>query len=430
MATKEARAREQADQVAGDCLCAIDIGGSKVACLIVRRDEAEPERLVAVGAGVQPTRGLKNGVVTDLEALERTLRLVLEQAERSAGRRVEAAVLTISGCGLAEAQLSAERAVEGGTVTPALVRETLAGARASFDREGATLLHGALRDYRIDGEDGVRDPRGLRAARIGVRLCAISANAAALANVRECLTRIGVEVSAVSAAPFVAAEQALLPEERDHGAIVLDLGATFSHALLYVDGGLAAFESLPLGGAHVTADLAHGLDATEAVAERLKRSVVDLSVDEDSAARLVDAPRLGDDGRLEAAQVRLGELAGYAGPRAEEILQLLKARLLKRTPAARARRVVILGGAARLKGLKPLAQDVFGLPVRLAGQPAVSGLSEAAAEGGFTGAYGALAYRIKAAPDALAVRSRKDAAGKGARQGPLPKLWRWFVENV
>ena len=429
MATKEARARSNEQDAGRDHLCAIDVGASKVACLIVKRDEGDPARLVAVGAGREATRGLKNGVVTDLEALERTLRLALEQAERSAGAQMESAVLTVSGCGLAEAELSAQRPVETETITPALVRETLAEARSTFDRDGATLLHGALRDYQIDGEDGVRDPRGLRAKTIGVRLCAISANAASLENIKECVKRIGLEVEAVAAAPFVAAEQALLEEEREHGVIAIEMGANFTTALLYVDGGLAAFETLPVGGAHVTSDMAHGLQATEAVAERLKLSTVDLSLDAQAASETIDAPKIGDDGRLEAAQVALGDLVSYAGPRVDETLQLLGERLLNRASAKRARRVVLLGGAARLKGLKALTEDVYGLPVRIAGPPKAAGLSDAAVKGGFAASYGALTYRVKAAPDALSLRAKASNDGPD-EPGALPKLWRWFIQNV
>lgn len=409
-------------------IAALDIGSSKVCCMIARHGEATGGDPHIAGVGVQTTRGVRAGAVTDLDALERTIRLAVEQAEREADTRIGDVVLGVSGPDLRADVVRSKLAVGGREVTPQQIKEVRAAALASFQAGGREILHSSPLGFTIDNTPGIKDPRGMFAEAMTASFLVVSAPSAGLRNIIQCVSRAHLGVNAVVAAPYAAGLSVLVEDEAEQGATVIDFGAGVTSAASFSDGGLIHLEALPMGGSRATSDLAQGLATTFAAAERMKlnHGAVDLS--EVDALEMIEAPRLGPDGRLEFGQRARADLTQILRPRVEEIFELLDERLSRASAAGRPlpRRIVLTGGASLLTSIKELAEDVFRAPVRLAIPSNVRGLGETYSTPPFAAVTGLLRWRAQGGSDGsgLAGDSGKLAAGS-----VVGRIGTWMKQN-
>ena len=411
-------------------IAALDIGSSKVACLIARRaDCVDGEPLVA-GAGVQATKkSVRAGAVVDLDELERSIRLAVEQAERAADLRVSEVVLGVSGPDLRSDIVRAKLPLGGREITAAHVRDVGNAALDSFSSGSRQLLHSCLLGYSIDGTPGVKDPVGMYADVLTASFLVISAPASGLRNLLQCVSRAHLGVNSVVAAPYAAGLACLVEDEAEQGAVIIDFGAGVVSAAAFCDGGLIHVETLSVGGSRATSDLAQGLGTTFAAAERMKIQHGAVGLTEIDALEFIDAPRLGPDGRLEAGECTRAELAQILRPRVEEILELMDRRLSKASASGRPlpRRIVLTGGSSLLPSLKGLAEDVFRAPVRLAKPTNVRGLGETFSSPAFASAAGLLRSSLVGVSDPMrAGVGRADGVG-GA--GLVKRVTHWLQEN-
>ncbi|MEL6325118.1 MAG: cell division protein FtsA [Pseudomonadota bacterium] len=414
----------------GALIAALDIGCSKVSCLIGRRDPDRPNSFVFLGGGRQQSRGFKNGVITDLEGLERAVRLAVEDAERLAGERIERVILGVTGPKLVCNLVSANLPLSGGPVGPRDVKRV----------EAAALARGALKDhhvltahpvaYRIDGQDGVRDPRGMHGDSLGVLVNLVQAPNSLLLNLVECVARAHLEVERLVPSAIATAMGTLIEDERDNGAVCLDLGAGVTMASIFMNGVPAWLGLVPAGGEHVTADLAQGLGTTFAAAERLKTVHGQTDPDAPGHAERIECPQLGDDGRLEAVRLEKRRLSEIIAPRIEETLeyvqQLLESSQLK---SVLPRRAVLTGGASQLAGVRETASRILGMPVRLGRPVAADKLGENYASPAFSTASGLLAYVLADLPDAMRTAGPVGLAPGGVSGGVVNKAFDWLREN-
>lgn len=410
-------------------LAALDIGSSKVTCMISRRAAAIDGKPLVAGAGCQSTRGVRSGAVVDMEALERSIRLAVEQAERAAELRVENVVVGISGPDLRSDTVKAKLPLNGREITAQHVRDVKQAALDSFNKSGREVLHSATLGYAVDSAHGVRDPRGMFANVLSVSMLIVSAPGPGLRNILQCVSRAHLTPTSVVAAPFASGLACLVEDEAEQGAMVVDFGGGVVSAAAFADGQLIHVETLQMGGAKATSDLAQGLGTTFAAAERLKIVSGAVGLSEVDALELVDAPRLGPDGRLEAWRCTRAELSHVLRPRIEEILELMDSRLSAASSAGRPlpRRIVLTGGSSLLPSIRELAEDVFRGPVRLALPANISGLGETYSSPSFSAAAGLLRWELIGAPDPLKPHAPRDAVDSSA--GILKRMTSWLQEN-
>jgi cell division protein FtsA len=413
----------------GTIMAALDIGSSKVTCLISRRGDATDGEPRVAGAGAQGTKGVRSGAVVDLDNLERSIRLAVEQAERAADVRISEVVLGVSGPDLRSDVVRAKLPMGGREITVQHIRDARIAALESFQSQGREILHSAPLGFIVDSTGGIKDPRGMFAEALTASFLVVSAPTAGLRNIVQCVSRAHLQPTAILAAPFAAGLACLVEDEAEQGAMVIDFGAGVTSAAAFCDGGLIHVETLPMGGSRATSDLAQGLGTTFAAAERMKTLHGAVGLSEVGALEMVEAPRLGPDGRLEAHQCSRADIAQVLRPRIEEILELMDGRLSKASASGRPlpRRIVLTGGSSQLPSLQALAEDVFRAPVRLARPANIKGLGETYSSPAFAAAAGLLRWELMGGPDPS--RSSGDRAATDHGSGLMKRVFGWVQEN-
>ena len=374
----------------------LDLGGTKTICLIAKCDPADPNAFTLLGAGHQSSRGIKNGAVIDMEGLERSIRLAVEDAEREAGEAISSVYVAVSSARITCDPVRAEIDTNGQELSPRHMEKVVQAATGQFDPSNRELLHALPAGFAIDGNDGVRDPRGMFAERLGVTVNMVSMPSAAFKNLMTCVSRAHLDIEGVAAAPLVSALSVLVDDEIDNGAICIDMGGSSTGFSVHVAGGVSDLGCLPVGGAHVTSDMAQGLGTTFPAAERIKTLSGSVLRTSDDGREMVDAPRIGDDGRLQGSKVARKDLIDVIEPRLEETFEML-AKRLDESPAARnmPRRAVLTGGASQLPGVRELAARTLGIPVRLGRPIRAENLGESYAKATFSTASGLLDWALK-----------------------------------
>ncbi|HWP17474.1 MAG TPA: cell division protein FtsA [Xanthobacteraceae bacterium] len=380
---------------------ALDIGTSKIVCAIARLKPRPPQDMLprrthaveVLGIGHAQAQGMKCGNVVDIAAAEEMLRHAVDQAERGAGVHVDSVVLSITAGRTASELFAATVHMKQPIVTDADIERVLAAGSHHSVRDGRAVLHSLPIGYALDDNRGVRDPRGMLGARLGVDMHVATTDVAVARNLTLLVERCHIGVEAMVAAPYVSGLAALAEDEADLGAAVVDMGAGTTTMAVFAEGRFTHVDGFTLGGQHVTMDIARGLTTTIADAERLKtlfgaalsgpsddRDMVTLSaVDADPR----DPPRL----------IPRAQLVRIIRPRVEEILEMVRDKLAISPFAADPRgRVILVGGASQLTGLADLATNILGRQVRIGRPLGIGGLTEATRGPAFTAAAGLLVY--------------------------------------
>lgn len=406
----------------------LDIGSTKITCMIARRPDADDGQPRVIGVGVQASKGVKAGAAVDLGALERSIRLSVEQAEREAGVRVTQVVVGVGGPDLRSDIVRARLAMSGREIAAQHIREVRSAALDSFAASGRETLHVSPLGFVIDAASGVRDPRGMFADTLSASYLVVSAPSSGLRNIMQCIARAHLVPVGIAASPFASGVATLIEDEAEHGATVIDLGGGVTGAACFSYNALVHLETLPIGGAMATQDLAHMFGTTIAAAEKMKCLNGAVGLTEIDALEMVDAPRLGVDGRLEAGQCTRADVVRYLRPRVEELLELMDQRLSAASARGRPlpRRIVLTGGQSQAASLRDLAEDVFRAPVRIARPNGVRGLSEACSTPAFAAAVGLLKLEMKGALDTS--RTGGELGGDGGA-GLFRRVASWLQEN-
>src|SRR5216684_1853343 len=352
-------------------LTGVDVGTSKVCVLIA---EIEPEGGIAVlGYGVAPCSGLRRGVVANIEATVEALRAAISEAQKSAGVGVGAAAVSISGAHIHGLNSHGIVAVRGGEVGPRDIQRVIDAARAvaiPLDRE---VLHILPQQFAVDDQERVRDPIGMAGVRLEARIHIVTATQSYSQNLKKCCERADISVLDVVFAPLASAEAVLFPEERELGVALVDIGGGTTDIVVFHNGAVMYTAVLPVGGGHLTSDIADGLRAPMSEAERLKVSHGVATNLTSRRNEMVQMPGVGGRGPREVPRQHLSEIIE---PRMEEIFAMAQRELLRSGVGdSLGSGVVLVGGTSLLEGAQELAERIFNLPVRrglpinLAGMP-------------------------------------------------------------
>jgi cell division protein FtsA len=366
----------------------LDIGSTKIACVIARCESDGSIRVL--GTGWQRSQGVRTGGIVDVEAAEKAIRAAVGIAEEQADIRLRTITVNISG-GQPESRLFNVRWPVGGrAVTEHDVRRVLQEGRNRAAGEGRHIIHAVPLSFAADDTQGVDDPRGLFCDTLSARLHVVDAQQTALRTLEACLQRCDLGLAELVSAPFAAGLATLVEDEKQLGATVLDMGGGTTGMAVFADGQLLHTSQIPVGGNHVTQDIARMLSTPLTHAERLKNlDGSALSSPEDE--RVMLPVRLVGEPEHHIAKVPRKAIVGIIIPRLEETFEMVRERLDALGTVA-GNRVVLTGGASQLQGVRELASSVLGRPVRLGRPAAARGMPENMSGPAFAVAMGLLSW--------------------------------------
>jgi cell division protein FtsA len=423
----------------GRLIAALDLGASKIACLIGRL--GEENEITLMGVGAQRPQAGRDGAPLDFDACVRAMRIAVDHAERMAGETISQVATAYGGPGLKSQRLTAAIGLPAGPITARAVRAAIAAALKLADTQRRTVLHAIPAGYRVDGGPLLNDPRGFEGRHLSAELTLVTAPEAAIAAIVDCIGEAGLRVARVVAAPYASGLAVLSPEERALGAIVFDCGAAHVGVAAFHEGGLALADHGAVGAAALTHDIAARIVTSFAAAERLKIAHGGFVKDR---PEMIEAARFSPEGRLEGVQMPRAALLEAFGPRLEEMLSLADARLepLARLEGDRPWRCALTGGGSLMPGIRDFAQSALHRPVRTARPFGFGVLDDSPNAAVYAVAAGLLRYEAEQPAEALgdghAPREQEPseaaaarlAAGLSPKLGPkLGKAWDWLKEN-
>ena len=413
----------------------LDVGSSKVCCMIARLKPCEPNsqlrnrthQIQVIGIGHQKSHGLKSGVVIDLEQAENAIRLAVDAAERMANLTVDSLLLNLTAGRLKSDCFTATINLGGHEVDASDIKRVLAAGAKQASMAEREVLHSLPVGFALDQERGVRDPRGMVGETLGVDMHVLTGDAAPMRNLELCINRSHLSVERMVATPYASGLSALVDDELEMGAACIDMGGGTTTISVFADGKFMHADAIAIGGGHVTTDLAKGLSTRLDHAERLKvmhGSALPGTADDRDVVSV--QPMGGDDDV--PAQVPRAVMTRIIRARVEETLELLRDRLAKAGNAAATKRVVLTGGASQLAGLPEAARRILGRNVRVGRPLGVAGLPEAAKGPAFATAVGLLIY-----PQMAEYESRQ-GAGVALRQmtgngGRFQRMGQWLRDS-
>lgn len=412
----------------------LDVGTSKICCVIARltpraTGDVLPGRTHAVevlGFGFQRSRGIKAGAVIDLEQAEKAIRLAVDAAERMAGLTVESLIVSVS-CGrLGSETFSAGFDLDGREVGEGDIQRVLDAGSQHTVKDGRAVVHALPIGYALDGNRGIRDPRGMIGQRLSVDTHVVTADSAPIRNLEICINRAHLEVETMVATPYASGLAVLVDDEAQLGVACVDIGGGTTKIAVFADGHPVHVDSFALGGHHVTMDLARGLSARLVDAERIKTLHGTVIATESDAHDMVTVEPVGEDDL--PTHVPRSQIVEIIRPRVEEIFEVVRDRLHASGFAGRVgRRIVLTGGASQLTGLAELARRILGRNVRLGRPVGIAGLPEAARGAPFATAVGLLIYPQVAQIEQFS--SRRSRLALAADGGFVARVGQWIRES-
>jgi cell division protein FtsA len=355
----------------GEIVVGLDIGTTKV-CAVVA--EVEGDSITILGVGTVLCRGLRKGIVANIDWTVRSIKDAIESAQTMAGVEIRTIYAGIGGSHVRSSSSDGVAAIAEGEVTRGDVERVLEGARAIPVDADRQILHVLPREYMVDSQDGIRDPIGMAGVRLGVKVNLVTAATSCVQNVIRCAARCGLTVADAVLQPLASAEAVLSDDEKEIGVAVVDIGGGTTDLLLYVDGGIGHTSVIPVGGNNITSDIAAGLRTPMAEADRLKRlsgCALGRMVGDDEE---IEVPGVGGHAPRKCARRVLSDIIE---PRVEEIFAVVRKRiedtgLLEQLSAG----VVLTGGAVLLQGMSEFAEEILGMPVRIGMPTGIKGITQ------------------------------------------------------
>lgn len=415
----------------------LDIGSTKTVCMIGRltpREETEilPGRthhVDVIGIGHQRSRGIKAGVISDLETAESVVRLAVDAAERMAGLTVDSLIVNVTSGRLGSDIYTATIDLGGQEVETRDLKKVLAAACQQSLHSDRAVIHSLPTGFALDGERGIRDPLSMFGESLGVDMHVVTAERTTLKNLELCVNRAHLSVEAMVATPYASGLAALVDDEVELGCAAIDMGGGTTTISVFAEGRLVHTDAVALGGHHVTIDLARGLSTRIEDAERLKVVHASALPNSGDERDLIAIPPIGEDDRDQPTQVPRSLVSRIVRARIEETLELIRDRIQRSgfSPIV-GKRVVLTGGASQLTGLPEAARQILARSVRIGRPMGVSGLPAAAKGPAFSTAVGLMIY-----PQVAELETHATSSGLltpfGANNSRFARVGQWLKES-
>jgi cell division protein FtsA len=400
----------------------LDIGSTKVCCVIATPSEAGDGELVISGVGEVPSEGLRKGVIVNLEKTVRAIEAAVRAAERMSGHRVDGVFAGIAGPHMKSINSRGVVAVAGGDreITQRDVDRVIEAARSVSVPSDAEVIHVMPRGFVVDGQEGVRDAVGMSGARLEVETHIITGATTAVQNVVKAVHSAGFNVDDVVTQSLASAEAVLNDNEMELGVAVADIGGGTTDLAVFTEGSVLHTAVLPVGGNHVTNDLAIGLRTSLTDAESAKINYGHALPQLIPRDEIIDIQPIGSEKVQGVPRVYVAEIIG---PRAREILLMIKAELersgqLGLLPGG----LVLTGGGSKLLGLPDMAAEILDLPVRVGVPIDVRGMADKVAGPSFATSVGLIKWGAKLTAPAHA----SNGAAAVSLQDAYQKTLRWL----
>jgi cell division protein FtsA len=402
----------------------IDVGTSKI-CTLVARVEGE-KTLRILGVGIEPAQGIKRGTVIDISAATQSIARSIEKAERSSGLEITSAIVSLAGSHVSSVNSRGVVGIAGRVIDQGDVARALEAAQAVAIPHNREIIHVIQRSFTVDGQDGIHMPIGMHGFRLEVEAHIITAAAATVENIRQAVKSAGVQTAQFVLNPLASGEVVLSETERQMGAVVCDIGAGTTSIAVYIDGDVWHTMVLPLGGNNITSDIAHGLRVPISQSEEIKLQHGHAVMSEISEDDHFTIRAFGED---QPVNVTRKELAEIIEARVEEIFSLLLQEI-KRSgydgllPAG----MVLTGGTSNLPGIRSLASQVMGVPVRVARPENLLGLTDQLLTPAYSTSVGLLYWALLMSESSLPSKHRNPLSGRDLVT--WEKLLDWFKRLI
>lgn len=382
-----------------DVVVGLDIGTTKVCAIIGRINEYNSVDII--GVGVAPSRGLRKGVVINIESTVNSVATAIEKAELMAGIEVKSVFSGIAGGHIEGINSRGVVAVSSRNreISELEVERVIDAAKALALPMEREVIHVIPQEFVIDNQDGIKDPVGMSGVRLEAEVHIVTGAVASAQNIVKSVNRAGYAVNDIVLEPLASAMATLKDDEKELGVVLIDIGGGTTDVLVYLNGSIWHTNVLAMGGNHVTNDISIGLRTPVNAAEEIKRRwgiAVSGLVEPDE---MIEVPNVG--GRNPSRMPRQ-ILAEIIQPRMEEIFFLVKEELDKKDfKDLLAGGIVLTGGASLLYGTEKIAEDVFGMPVRIGAPSGINGLVEEVSSPEFATGVGLVYYGLSALPESF-----------------------------
>jgi cell division protein FtsA len=404
-----------------DVIVGLDIGTTKVCAIIGRISEFGGVDIV--GVGVSPSRGLRKGVVVNIESTVNSVATAIEKAELMAGIEVKSVFAGIAGGHIEGINSRGVVAVSSRSreITEIEVERVIDAAKALALPMEREVIHVIPQEFVIDNQDGIKDPVGMSGVRLEAEVHIVTGAVASAQNIVKSVNRAGYTVNDIVLEPLASALATLKDDERELGVTLIDMGGGTTDVLIYLNGSVWYTSVLSMGGNHVTNDISIGLRTPVIAAEEIKRKWGIARSDLVQPDEIIEVPNVG--GRNPSRMPRQ-ILAEIIQPRMEEIFFLVKEELDKKEfKNLIAGGIVLTGGSALLEGADKLAEDVFEMPVRIGIPSGISGLVEEVSSPEYSTGVGLVHYGLNALPE-----SYMENRGAGLFTNIKKRMANWLGE--
>lgn len=403
-------------------ISALDIGTSKVIALI--GEVQEDNEIHIVGLGQAPSRGLKAGMVTNIETTAQAIKQAMEEAQMMADVQVDYVTTGIAGNHIRSFNSQGVVKIKDGEVSQADIDRAIETAKAVNIPPDHDILHTVVQEFIIDNQPGVREPIGMSGVRLDTRIHIITGAVTAMQNIQKCVNRCGLQINKMILQPLASGQAVLTEDEKDLGVCVIDIGGGTTDIAVYTNGAIRHTAVIPVAGDLITKDLAQALRTPHSAAEYIKINHGVALATMDGLDDMIEVPSVGD---RNPRQISRRTLASVIGPRVEEILELTLNELRRSgfPEDVLTSGIVLTGGASLLPGMVELAEDVFNLPARIGVPQEMGGVSERIRNPRYATAIGLL-------QSACEEENKTDmpvAAASEPKDSWLKKLQTWFKNN-
>lgn len=401
---------------------ALDIGSHKVCCFIARPEANGNLRVI--GIGHQLSAGIKAGNVVDMDETETSIRAAVDAAERMAGEPIQELYVSLTAGHPVSHAMSVDVAIDGHEVGSEDIQNVLNEGRARFAPGNHDLIHALPVAYTVDGAAGVKDPRGLYGDRLGVDMHLVTVSPGPKRNLETSVSRCHLKVGGFVMSPYASGISCLVEDEKSLGVVCIDMGGGTTSLSIWMEGAMIYTDIIPIGGNHVTNDIARGLLTPTNEAERLKTLFGSAMSSPNDDREILDVPQVGEIEGESTARIPRSILNGIIKPRMEETFELVRERLVASgLDKAVGRRMVLTGGACQLSGARDMAARILEKQARIGHPLRINGLADATAGPAFSTCAGILAYAAQRPAEAGEKHQYTLPKGRIARVG------RWLKEN-
>jgi cell division protein FtsA len=416
----------------------LDIGTTKIACLVLRFDgHALPDgdqvgpmagqaAFRVIGAATTRSRGVRFGEIAQMNETEKAIRTVAQAAQKMANVRVDHVIACFSGADPRSYGLAGELELEDSVVTEQDIARVMAACETPDIGDGRDVLHAQPVNFAIDHRTGLGDPRGQIGNRLACDMHLLSVDAAVVQNLLYCIKRCDLELAGIASSAYVSGVSSLVEDEQELGAACIDMGGGTTGVSIFMKKHMIYADSVRMGGDHVTSDISKGLQVPLAVAERIKTMNGGVYATGMDDREMIDIRGDSGDWEKDRRQVSRTELIGIMRPRVEEILEETRARLdaagFESLPS---QQIVLTGGGSQIPGLDGLAARILGQRVRLGRPMRVQGLPQATTGPAFASAVGLCLFAAHPQDEwwDFDIPSDRYAAK------PMRKVMKWFKDN-